>query len=34
VGGNDLEIVPVDGDELHRLHGARSLAPTFSMLSG
>jgi hypothetical protein len=25
VGGHDFEIVPVKGDELHRLHGARSL---------
>jgi len=32
VGGNDLEVVPVEGDELHRLHDARSLASTFSML--
>ena len=25
MGGDDLEVVLVEGDELHRLHGARSL---------
>jgi hypothetical protein len=25
VGGHDFEVVPVKGDELHRLHDARSL---------
>src|SRR5712692_1488530 len=28
MGGDDLEVVPVEGDELHRLHDARSL-PSF-----
>ncbi len=27
MGGDDLEVVPVEGNELHRLHGARSLPP-------
>ena len=25
MGGHDLEVVPVEGDELHLVHGARSL---------
>src|SRR5262249_1655186 len=33
VGGHDFEVVPVKGDELHRLHDARSL-PSKSSMSG
>src|SRR5262249_37808872 len=27
MGGDDLEVVPVEGDEFHRLHGMRSCRP-------